>query len=87
MCVQFVFVWDLSLAQYGKTISRKPSSREEFTCHPGDAGQGVNPKQAGRRKTAGNVPGVFTGLFTSSISVAPDSSANLDLPQPALQLN
>lgn len=56
-------------------------------CHPGDAGQGVNPKNTGRRKTVGNVPGVFTGLFISSISVAPDSSGNLDLPQPELHLN
>lgn len=37
--------------------------------------------------TAGNVLAVFTGMFTSFVSVAPDSSGNLDLPQPELQLN
>lgn len=45
---------------------------------------------AGRRKAVGSVPTVFTGMFTSSISTAPDSSTgseNLDLPQPELQLN
>lgn len=38
----------------------------------------------------GSVPTVFTGMCTSSISMAPDSSTgseNLDLPQPELQLN
>lgn len=36
----------------------------------------------------GNVPGVFIGMFTSSISMAPDSitgSENLDMPEPELQ--
>lgn len=76
--------WHSMVKRQSETL---PSSRKAFTCHPGDAGQGVNPKHTGRRKTAGSVPGVFTGLSASSISVAPDSSGNLDLPQPELQLN